>query len=261
MEIIPRSEVPLAPPTAALTPMTQPDGWVVHYVGAVYPPTPTITQGKAQWARLQQGAFDGDNGETYIDIPYNFGIDLAGRIYEGRGWQFKGAANGSTNYNAHAWSVCVMCGPGQAISDVVKAALSWLTQEGARRVAAVSYVKGHRDVYATACPGDPLYAYVPHLNAHLHDPQNVPHVDWDAIAKLVKWQQRCKARPLTRGMNNPDVRVMNDLLAAHGYNRVVGSGYGRRSEAAIYAFKVAKNLPNRDGKVCGGDCASALLGR
>src|SRR5689334_5935283 len=97
--IIPRAEWGARPPTSPLSPMTQPDGWAVHYVGGPMQQDPTLAQSKSAVYNLQEGATSGANGETYIDIPYNFLVDLNGRIFEGRGWDFKGAANGSTNYN------------------------------------------------------------------------------------------------------------------------------------------------------------------
>jgi hypothetical protein len=270
-QIVTRAEWGAAPPKAPLSPMTQPDGWVVHYVGALCPQDPTLQVSEALCRQLQADAF-ANTKEGYIDIPYSFQIDLNGRIFEGRGFDNKSAANGSTNYNAHAWAVCVLMGPaageagavkGNVLTTKAKDALTWLTQEGARRRAAVSYVKGHRDVYATHCPGDQTYAYVPTLNAHLHDPQVAPTVDWAALKVLYDWGVRI-SKPsgiLSYGQTSPDVKILNDLLIAKGYLQGVSSTnhYSINTVNAVKVLKVSKHLPNQDGTHAGAHVAKALL--
>lgn len=262
-EIIPRAEWGALPPKSAYSPMTQADGWVVHWVGAPCQQDPSLPQSKALVYNLQEGAFNGANGENYIDIPYNFLIDLNGRIFEGRGWANKSGANGSTNYNAHAWAVCILSGPGNTLTQEAKDALAWLTQEGARRVAAVSYVKGHRDVYATQCPGDEAYAYVPYLNAHLHDAE-APPVDWAALAALVKLEQDVTAKPLKWKTHDPNVKPVKELLQKHGYDKVGlehdPTYYGDDMKRAVRDWKLKHaSLANKDGKVCGGPCVHSLI--
>ncbi len=230
-EIIPRAQWGAKPPRPpGLTYMTNPDGWVVHYVGGPMQQDPTYAQSVSAVYNLQQGAFDGDNGEVYIDIPYNFLIDLNGRIFEGRGWQYKSGANGSSNYNGHAWAVCVLMGPGDGkpldknhLTQEAKDALSWLTREGVSHSAATSYVKGHRDVYATHCPGDECYAFVPYLHAHLHDtnpvpvpvPPNTESEDMTLIA-APKWQQTKPSRTPTVGLGD------NNTIVSRNGARFVG---------------------------------------
>lgn len=219
--IIPRSEwgaKPLRPGTS-YSPMTQPDGWVVHYVGGACPQDPSIETSKALVRQLQEDAMN-DPVEKYIDIEYSFLIDLNGRIFEGRGWANKSGANGSSNYNGHAWAVCVLMGPGDGkpldknhLTQEAKDALSWLTREGARQKPAVSYVKGHRDVYATHCPGDELYAFVPVLNAHLHTPEPAPvppntEVE-DMLISAPSWQQKHKDRTPTVGLDLVHNRIVS----------------------------------------------------
>lgn len=263
-EIIPRYEWGARPPTSPLSPMTQPDGWVVHYVGGPMQQDPSLLQSKAAVHNLQEGAMNGSNGEVYIDIPYNFLVDLNGRIFEGRGWDFKNAANGSSNYNAHTWAVCVMMGPGDGdvgdknrLTDEARLALAWLTKEGARRKAAVSYVKGHRDVYATHCPGDECYQFVPYLQAHLHDAP----VDWAALARLADLQKRIIAKPLRAGEHRPAVKDVKKILHAKGYTRtdVTSDFYGSGMKLDVHQFKKDVKHPNTDGEVFGGPAFIALV--
>lgn len=268
-EIIPRNEWSARLPKAPLTPMTNPDGWVVHYVGGPCPQDPTLQQSKALVYNLQGDAM-ADAKEGYIDIEYSFLIDLNGRIFEGRGFANKSGANGSSNYNGHAWAVCVLMGPGDGkatdrnhLTQEAKDALLWLTQEGARRNAAVSYVKGHRDVFPTHCPGDELYAFVPQLQAHLHDPE--PHVDWHAVIELASWQQRVAARPLVQDEDpkHPkrplDTHTMRALLKMQGYPIEIDEVYGPKCVEFIHDFKKKRHGANTDGTYCGGWCAAQLL--
>lgn len=142
------------------------EGWVVHYVGAAHMHVnPTCADSQALIRNLQADAF----GRNYVDFEYNFAVDPCGRIFEGRGFNYQSGANGTTSSNAHAWSVVYLGGPDTPLTDNAKAALSWLTQEGARRKAMCNYVRPHRSVVSTACPGDTVAAYVPFLNEHLHD--------------------------------------------------------------------------------------------
>lgn len=173
-EIIPRGEIPLRPPTAPLTPMPAPDGWIAHYVGSNgLPHNPTIAQSKQLIVNLQRDALNNLRGEGYIDIEYNFLIDPCGRIFEGRGWLYKSGANGSLTSNAHAWAVCYLGGPDTPVTAEAKRAFLDLTQAGARRAAAVSYVRGHDSIIRTGCPGDHVRAILPELNLRLHDAATV----------------------------------------------------------------------------------------
>lgn len=173
MMILPRSAWGAQPPKS-VTAMTRPDGWVVHWVGGTNMPiVPTLGQSTATMFALQTAAFAGLHGDHYVDFEYNFAVDPVGRIFEGRGWTVQSGANGSTNYNAHGWSVVYLAGPGTPLTAAARQGLLWLTQEGARRNGAVSYVRPHSSLPAvsTACPGPELTEYCSYLNAHLHDPQ------------------------------------------------------------------------------------------
>jgi hypothetical protein len=239
--------------------MTQPDGWIVHWVGGKCAQAPTEENSKALWRNIQAESLAGIRGEHYIDIPYSFGVDLAGRILEGRGYGFKSGANGSSNYNGHAWAVCILSGPGNTLTQAAIDAVTHLTQDGAARAAAVSYVKGHRDVYATQCPGDEAYSHVGEWTSKLHAPVLTP-ADWAAIAALAAWEKSVAADPLTFGSTDQRNAVMKQLLAKRGYDVDVNTAvYGSKAAVAVALFKADKQLDNRDGKVCGADCAAALL--
>jgi hypothetical protein len=244
--------------------MRQPDGWVVHWVGGMCAQAPSFDESKATWQQIQResmaGIVRGDGHiDKYIDIPYSFGVDLAGRILEGRGLANKSAANGSLNYNAHAWAVCVLSGPGNQLTSQAINSVRLLTQESAGSNAAVSYVKGHRDVYSTACPGDEAYGQCPSWQSTLHAAPAPSPADWAAIAKLAAWLKAVTAEPLTAGQKRPEVVTLKELLTKRGYHVDPGELYGDLVVAAVHDFKVKQHNPNTDGRVCGARCATDLL--
>lgn len=97
------------------------------------------------------------SGRGWLDIGYSFGVCPHGFVFEGRGWQKNQAAQPGGNTT---WTSCtLMSGPDEdptpAQIQGVRELRQWLRGKGLR-----SAVKGHRDFYATACPGNRLYALV-----------------------------------------------------------------------------------------------------
>ena len=172
MEIISRTAIPLLPPKST-QPMGSVEGWVVHWVGGAHlNPSPTLGESRQLMQSLQQDAF----ARGYIDFQYNFAVDPAGRIFEGRGWGVKNGANGTTSSNAHAWAVVTLDGPGVPLTSDAQQALMWLIQQGAQKFGSVSYVKPHRSVpnVATQCPGDERATFCFTLQQHMHDTAPIP---------------------------------------------------------------------------------------
>lgn len=99
--------------------------------------------------------------ENYSDIAYNYLACGHGYVFEGRGKRKRTGANGNQDLNKAHYSVCALLGfsgdvnPTDEMIDAIKDAVFLLRSAGAG-----SEVKGHRDGYATACPGEPLYALV-----------------------------------------------------------------------------------------------------
>lgn len=102
----------------------------------------------------------GSNG--WSDIGYSWLVDDAGNCFEGRGWLRSGAHTEGHNSTAHA-----ICWMGNSMtrrpSTSAVAAIAQCILDG-QRVGAVGpspSIEGHRDVNATACPGDTLYDALP----------------------------------------------------------------------------------------------------
>lgn len=157
--------------------MTNPTGWITHWVGSPnMPAVPSLAFTLALMRSLQTAAFAGLHGDHYVDFEYNFAIDPLGRIMEGRGWAVQSGANGTTDTNEHKWSVVYLAGPGVPLTAAAKQAFLWLTQEGARRSAAVADVTPHDHVPndSTGCPGPELTDFSAVLNAQLRTPVAPP---------------------------------------------------------------------------------------
>ncbi|WP_176955774.1 N-acetylmuramoyl-L-alanine amidase [Sinosporangium album] len=100
------------------------------------------------------------DGNGWSDIAYNLLVCEHGIIWEGRGARVMSAANGEGRNTDH-YAVCALLGtcglvePTDEILTGLRGAIDYLRQRGAG-----DEVLGHRDGYATSCPGEPLYAWV-----------------------------------------------------------------------------------------------------
>lgn len=141
------------------TPYSSPKrrGVKLHYLGTPYTDR-AHTQCAAYVRQIQNQHMDG-NG--WSDIGYSFLVCTHGYVYEGRGLKRRNSANGNTSLNEQDYAVCLLVGS----SDLVKPTDAQL--HGARDAIdycraqgpAGTWLGGHRDGYATSCPGDPIYAW------------------------------------------------------------------------------------------------------
>ena len=88
------------------------------------------------------------------DFAYSSGACPHGVRYEGRGKDVRTAAQGTTVGNDTSHATCYLAGDGDPLTDGAKRAFA---DESARLD---GLRRGHRDWKPTACPGDPLYAWV-----------------------------------------------------------------------------------------------------
>lgn len=100
-------------------------------------------------------------GRGWNDIAYNFLVCAHGYVFEGRGLHHISAANGPGLNNGH-YAVCGLIGdsgltqPSAAMLHGIRDAIEHCRNPGN----AGPEIKGHRDGYATTCPGEPLYRWV-----------------------------------------------------------------------------------------------------
>ncbi|MGC5398090.1 peptidoglycan-binding protein [Streptomyces sp. DT20] len=97
-------------------------------------------------------------GNGWSGIGYNFVVDQAGNVYEGRGWTRQGAH--CPNHNVTGLGVQIAIGGDQKPSEAALAACRALYDDACKKTGRTLAKRGHKDGYATACPGGPLYAWV-----------------------------------------------------------------------------------------------------
>lgn len=108
-------------------------------------------------------------------IGYNFLAAPSGRIYEGRGWKFRGSHAGPVN--GDSIGVCLLIDgtvdePNLAMVEAVRSLIAHGVELG--EVAPGYTITGHRDHMARTCPGDKVYA---RLQDFRHDAEPEPIVE------------------------------------------------------------------------------------
>lgn len=101
-------------------------------------------------------------------IGYHFLVGPSGTVYEGRGLGRNGAH--APGHNSTSYGVCLLGNfndrlPPPSQMDGLKALCRWLVASTV--VTPNPHILGHRDVRATACPGDALYNVLPSVIAAL----------------------------------------------------------------------------------------------
>ncbi|MFJ8146548.1 peptidoglycan recognition family protein [Streptomyces sp. NPDC096048] len=133
-------------------------GIKLHYLGTAYADRPHA-QCDDYVRQIQAQHMDG-NG--WSDIGYSFVVCTHGYVYEGRGLRRRNSANGNTTLNNQDYAVLLLVGssgltrPTDAQLHGARDAIDYVRREGP----AGSWLGGHRDGYATSCPGTAVYAWV-----------------------------------------------------------------------------------------------------
>lgn len=133
-------------------------GVKLHYLGTAYSDRPH-DRCDDYVRQIQAQHMDG-NG--WSDIGYSFVVCTHGYVFEGRGLRRRNSANGNTTLNNQDYAVLLMVGssgltrPTDAQLHGARDAIEYCRREGP----AGTWLGGHRDGYATACPGDVIYAWV-----------------------------------------------------------------------------------------------------
>jgi len=173
MKWVSRSD--LAWPSSEAPSQMTADGVKVHYEGSpVHCPSHDHCVNEVKAIRRSHLA---NKKENYSDIAYNLLVCCHGYVFEGRGAHKRSGANGSQPLNKAHYAVCALLGsegdvePTPEMIEGLKEAILYLREHGAGKE-----VRGHRDGYATACPGEPLYALVKHgrLEPDGEKPKPVP---------------------------------------------------------------------------------------
>lgn len=160
MKLVTRAQ--LGWPASAAPLQATAQGTKVHYEGSPVS-TRLLTDHDAciaEWKAIRASHL-ANVVEDYSDIAYNYGACPHGFLLEGRGLGRRTGANGNQTLNIAHYAVCGLVGdsgltePTDAMLSAIRDGIDLLRQHGAG-----DEIRGHRDGYATTCPGAPLYAWV-----------------------------------------------------------------------------------------------------
>ncbi len=132
-------------------------GVKLHYLGSAY--SDRAHDKCDDYVRSLQASHMDGNG--WSDIGYSFVVCTHGYVYEGRGLRRRNSANGNTTLNEQDYAICLLVGssglttPTAAQLNGARDAIDYCREEGP----AGTWLGGHRDGYATSCPGDAVYAW------------------------------------------------------------------------------------------------------
>lgn len=172
MKFISRSDMGW-PATAARVQPEKPKGVKVHYEGDEVPAM-EHSRCVSHWTSIRNSHL-ANKEENYSDVAYNLAVCQHGYILEGRGAGHQTGANGNQSLNRSHYAIVVLIGgatkPSAAAVEALKEAILYLRQRGAG-----NEIKGHKDGFATECPGGPLYSLV---QSGALEPNTVPEEDED----------------------------------------------------------------------------------
>ncbi|MBV1940789.1 peptidoglycan-binding protein [Streptomyces sp. BV286] len=135
------------PPAVALSSRTE---FFIHYDGgSAIKRTGYAIPRAIEAQHLAQG---------WSGVGYNFVIDQEGAIFEGRGWNRQGAH--CPAHNVSGIGVQIAVGGDQKPSAKALAAARAMYDEACKKTGRKLAKKGHKDGFATLCPGKHLYAWV-----------------------------------------------------------------------------------------------------
>lgn len=176
--------------------------------------------------------------QGWVDIAYNFVVCQHGYVYEGRGLRKESGANGNQPLNLAHYAVCAIQGTNESASDAMKEGLADAV-EYLRRNGAGAELLGHRDGYATDCPGPELYLWV-----HSGGPR--PSGPAAPMYEPPRFPGRLM-RVTTPMMHGDDIRDLQSRLKFRGWQIAVDGWYGPDTRDVVTAYQREKGLAV-DGK-------------
>ncbi|MEV4892117.1 peptidoglycan-binding domain-containing protein [Nonomuraea sp. NPDC055795] len=191
--------------------------------------------------RFQQMHMSGGRGEKYIDLGYIMVACPHKRVFVGRGPGIVPAANGP-GLNSQHYAVLALVGdsgftePNDDLLCAICDAIDYLRKEGG----AGREAKGHRDGYATSCPGAALYRWVKAGAKRPMDEEPAPEIVWkDGVPR---WPGRMLklSEPYLDG---EDIEVWQAKLAKRGGKIDVDGVYGPQSRSVCRSWQRAVDLP------------------
>ena len=170
-------------------------------------------------------------------IAYNWLVDEQGVIYEGRGAGIVSAA--TRPWNTRTESICYTGNGDEPIPEQALESIRWVVGEIQKRYGFKLWVKGHRDLASTACPGSFLYNW---LQAGMPtSANNVTSKEWEGVkAHLERLRATLVRKPLSkrRRSRGEAARAVQQRLKELGYDPgPVDAIFGPKSARAVRAFQ------------------------
>ncbi|MEW1694477.1 peptidoglycan-binding domain-containing protein [Streptomyces sp. NPDC091278] len=207
--------------TPDTVPLSERREFFIHYDGA----HPVSRTGPSVPKAIERAHL----AQKWSGIGYNFVIDQAGTVFEGRGWGLQSAH--CPGHNRSGIGVQIAVGGNQKPSDAALRAARALYDEACRRTGRTLAKKGHKDGIATLCPGGTLYAWVkagmpaPAGSSKPKPPAPTP------ASKIVALN--AAVRP---GVRHAQVRDLQQLLIKTGHGPIKGAVtdlYGPETQRAV----------------------------
>lgn len=236
MKFVSRAELGWGPSAAADQPTTR--GVKVHYLGEHVDPGTLSDHGECLelWRKIRDSHL-ANTQEKYVDVAYNDAACLHGFVLEGRGVGKRTGANGNQTLNQGHYAVVGLIGDSGATeptADMLHAlrdAIEMLQANGAG-----PEIKGHKDGYATSCPGGPLYAWVQSGAPRPGTPAQQPPVTPPPAQAAPRFPGRVMAvsQPMVHG---DDVRDWQRQMQHRGWQITVDGWFGTESSRVARQFQ------------------------
>ncbi|USY19735.1 peptidoglycan-binding domain-containing protein [Nocardiopsis exhalans] len=224
-----------APRNRSTTTWASRTGFTVHYSAG--PPTQTPRQ-------IQNFHMD---TRGWADVGYNFLVDQAGNVYEGRGWLVVGAH--AAPHNTSHIGVCFIGRDGDA-TPAAKAAIRGLYDEANRRAGKNLSRSWHGGLSgnSTSCPGADLRSWV---RAGMPvsggtTPAPTPPASARPGTTAPAWPGPILIQPPVR--HTQTCRRWQTRMRERGWRITVDGWYGPASERVCRQFQTEKRL-SVDGRV------------
>lgn len=262
IKLVTRSEWGARKPKGSHTRLSSTKGVKVHYTGGAVNKAMIDDHSRCAVAvrGIQNGHMDG-NG--WIDIGYSMVVCYHGYVFVGRGPHKLPAANGAGLNSGH-YAVLGLVGtkgivtPSDAMLHGIRDAIEYLREKGN----AGKEIKGHKDGYATSCPGAKLYAWVkkgaprPDGSGGGEDTPPKP----PPKPKPPKPGEKAPPFPLPSGhwfgpespdprnhsgywaADRPGIRKIRDRLRERGWSVSKGDRYDKALAGVIRKFQAEKDL-------------------
>ncbi|MFE1842028.1 peptidoglycan-binding protein [Streptomyces sp. NPDC059515] len=165
--------------------------------------------------------------QGWAGVGYSFVVDQAGTIYEGRGWSLQGAH--CPGHNISGFGVQVAIGEGQKASAAALASVRALYEEACRKTGRTLLPQGHKDGYATECPGPELHAWVHSgMPAGDYEPAPAPSDSGSTTTSVARYQVTINGLKYGYDAYGDHVTKVGQALVAKGHGDHYTAGPGPR---------------------------------